>query len=132
MQSRDGILLEGPICNSSQVLGWHVDDKKKRSQRFHAEMSGFAFNSTVIWDTKRWHRPTNEPIRQIETVKQDLQVSFRVPVHYATSRNRNNEPRYECLRDVVTYIVELKDAERKEKVEQFESSKMLIFFKASC
>ncbi|KAG6389479.1 hypothetical protein SASPL_150947 [Salvia splendens] len=101
VQSRDGILLDGPICNSSQVLGWHVDDKKKRSQRFHAEMSGFAFNSTVIWDTKRWHRPTNEPIRQIETVKQDKQVSLRITVHYATSRNRNHEPRYECLRDVV-------------------------------
>ncbi|KAL1532507.1 hypothetical protein AAHA92_32506 [Salvia divinorum] len=75
VQSRDEILLEGPICNSSQVLGWHVDEEKKRSHRFHAEMSGFAFNSTIIWDTKRWHRPTNEPIRQIETVKQDMQAT---------------------------------------------------------
>ncbi|XP_047967420.1 probable beta-1,4-xylosyltransferase IRX9H [Salvia hispanica] len=75
VQSRDEILIEGPICNSSRVVGWHVDDRKKRSQRFHAEMSGFAFNSTVIWDQKRWHLPTIEPIRQIETVKPDIQAS---------------------------------------------------------
>lgn len=75
VQSRDGILLDGPICNSSRVVGWHVDDRERRPQRFHAEMSGFAFNSTIIWDRERWHRPTIEPIRQIETVKQDLQVS---------------------------------------------------------
>ncbi|XP_042003037.1 probable beta-1,4-xylosyltransferase IRX9H [Salvia splendens] len=75
VQSRDEILIEGPICNSSRVVGWHVDDRKRRSQRFHAEMSGFAFNSTVIWDQKRWHMPIIEPIRQIETVKPDIQAS---------------------------------------------------------
>lgn len=77
VRSRGEILLEGPICNSSQVVGWHVDvtDKEKRSRRFHADMSGFAFNSTIIWDPKRWHRPTIEPIKQLETVKQDMQAS---------------------------------------------------------
>ncbi|KAH6760605.1 hypothetical protein C2S51_017554 [Perilla frutescens var. frutescens] len=77
VRSRGDILLEGPICNSSQVVGWHVDvvDMEKRSRRFHAEMSGFAFNSTIIWDPKRWHRPTIEPIKQLETVKQDMQAS---------------------------------------------------------
>ncbi|KAL1552426.1 putative beta-1,4-xylosyltransferase IRX9H [Salvia divinorum] len=75
VQSRDEILIEGPICNSSRVVGWHVDDMKRRTQRFHAEMSGFAFNSTVIWDQKRWHLPTIEPIRQIEMVKPDMQAT---------------------------------------------------------
>ncbi|XP_057799566.1 probable beta-1,4-xylosyltransferase IRX9H isoform X2 [Salvia miltiorrhiza] len=75
VQSRGEILFEGPICNSSQVVGWHFDDRERRSQRFHAEMSGFAFNSTIIWDPKRWHRPTIEPIRQMETVKQDMQAT---------------------------------------------------------
>lgn len=69
------ILLDGPICNSSKVIGWHLDDMTKRFRRFHAEISGFAFNSTIIWDPKRWHRPTIEPIRQLETVKQDFRTS---------------------------------------------------------
>ncbi|KAL0302284.1 UNVERIFIED_CONTAM: putative beta-1,4-xylosyltransferase IRX9H [Sesamum angustifolium] len=73
--SKGEISLEGPICNRSQVIGWHVDDMAKRFRRFHAEMSGFAFNSTIVWDPKRWHRPTIEPIRQLETVKEDMQAS---------------------------------------------------------
>ncbi|KAI3468225.1 hypothetical protein Pfo_024888 [Paulownia fortunei] len=75
VESKGKIFLEGPICNSSQVIGWHVADMAKRFRRFHAEMSGFAFNSTIIWDPKRWHRPTVEPIRQLETVKEDMQAS---------------------------------------------------------
>ncbi|KAL2237012.1 probable beta-1,4-xylosyltransferase IRX9H [Sesamum indicum] len=75
VESKGEISLEGPICNRSQVIGWHVDDMAKRFRRFHAEMSGFAFNSTIIWDPKRWHRPTIEPIRQLETVKEDMQAS---------------------------------------------------------
>lgn len=77
-ESEGEIFLEGPVCNSSQVIGWHVVDVAKRFRRFHAEMSGFAFNSTIIWDSKRWHRPTMEPIRQLETVKEDMQVSFSI------------------------------------------------------
>ncbi|KAK6140850.1 hypothetical protein DH2020_025382 [Rehmannia glutinosa] len=75
VESEGKIFLEGPVCNSSQVIGWHVVDMAKRFRRFHADMSGFAFNSTMIWDTKRWHRPTIEPIRQLETVKENMQAS---------------------------------------------------------
>lgn len=80
VESEGEIFLEGPICNRSQVIGWHVVDMAKRFRRFHAEMSGFAFNSTIIWDPKRWHRPTIEPIRQLETVKEDMQVSVPITV----------------------------------------------------
>lgn len=68
--------LEGPICNGTQVLGWHSNDVRRRFRRFHVLMSGFAFNSTILWDPKRWHRPTLEPIRQFDTVKEEFQVSF--------------------------------------------------------
>ncbi|CAA2994285.1 probable beta-1,4-xylosyltransferase IRX9H [Olea europaea subsp. europaea] len=67
--------FEGPICNGSEVRGWHTNDMTKRFRRFHAEMSGFAFNSTIIWDPKRWHRPTLEPIRQLDTVEEGFQAS---------------------------------------------------------
>ncbi|EYU20448.1 hypothetical protein MIMGU_mgv1a011740mg [Erythranthe guttata] len=75
VENEGDVFFDGPICNSSKVIGWHVADVAKKSRRFHAEMSGFAFNSTIIWDPKRWHRPTIEPIRQIETVKEVVQAS---------------------------------------------------------
>lgn len=68
-------ILEGPICNGSRVVGWHVNESSRRFQRFHADMSGFAFNSTILWDPKRWHRPTLEPIRLFDTVRNNFQVS---------------------------------------------------------
>lgn len=69
------IVLEGPICNGTQVIGWQTNDMTKKFRRFHADASGFAFNSTILWDPKRWHRPTLQPIRQIDTVKDGFQVS---------------------------------------------------------
>ncbi|KAJ7958572.1 Glycosyltransferase [Quillaja saponaria] len=68
-------ILQGPVCNGTQVIGWHSHESHERSRRFHAEMSGFAFNSTILWDPKKWHRPTLEPIRQLDTVKDGFQVS---------------------------------------------------------
>ncbi|XP_062163743.1 probable beta-1,4-xylosyltransferase IRX9H isoform X2 [Alnus glutinosa] len=68
-------ILEGPVCNETQVIGWYINESHLRFQRFHAEMSGFAFNSTILWDPKRWHRPTLEPIRQLDTVKDGFQIS---------------------------------------------------------
>ncbi|KAL3023680.1 hypothetical protein AAZX31_04G079900 [Glycine max] len=72
---KSSIVLQGPICNGSQVIGWHTDESNGKSKRFHAEMPGFAFNSTILWDPKRWHRPTLEPIRQLDSVKESLWVS---------------------------------------------------------
>ncbi|KAL5729139.1 hypothetical protein ACHQM5_002129 [Ranunculus cassubicifolius] len=66
-------VLEGPVCNGSQVNGWHTNDRRIR--RFYAHMSGFAFNSTVLWDPKRWHLPTLEPIRHLDKLKDGLQAS---------------------------------------------------------
>ncbi|KAK7351481.1 hypothetical protein VNO77_10978 [Canavalia gladiata] len=72
---KSSIVLQGPICNGSQVIGWHIDESNGKSKRFHAEMPGFAFNSTILWDPKKWHRPTLEPIRQLGSVKESLWVS---------------------------------------------------------
>ncbi|XP_039020822.1 probable beta-1,4-xylosyltransferase IRX9H isoform X2 [Hibiscus syriacus] len=68
-QSKNKAILEGPVCNSSQVIGWHRNEKIKRLRRFHADMSGFAFNSTILWDPKRWGRPFSNPVRQLDTVR---------------------------------------------------------------
>jgi Glycosyltransferase family 43 len=69
-------ILEGPVCKNGQVLGWHTNDKSKRLRRFHVDMSGFAFNSTMLWDPdKRVHLAWNT-IRQLDTVKEGFQVLF--------------------------------------------------------
>ncbi|OIT39645.1 PREDICTED: probable beta-1,4-xylosyltransferase IRX9H [Nicotiana attenuata] len=72
-QSKSKATLEGPVCNGSQVIGWHTNEKSKQLRRFHVDMSGFAFNSTILWDPKKWHRPTSDPIRQLDNVKEGFQ-----------------------------------------------------------
>ncbi|KAF8377434.1 hypothetical protein HHK36_030811 [Tetracentron sinense] len=72
-QSKNKAILEGPICNGSQVIGWHTNERSKRLRRFHVDMSGFAFNSTILWDLKRWRRPTSNHIRQLDKVKEGFQ-----------------------------------------------------------
>lgn len=71
--SKNKAILEGPVCNGSNLIGWHTNEKSKRLRRFHVDMSGFAFNSTILWDPKRWHRPTSNPIRQLDTAKEGFQ-----------------------------------------------------------
>ncbi|RAL53463.1 hypothetical protein DM860_007135 [Cuscuta australis] len=72
-QSKNKAILEGPVCNEGRVIGWHTNEKSKRLRRFHVDMSGFAFDSTILWDPKVWHRPTTSPIRQLDTVKEGFQ-----------------------------------------------------------
>lgn len=72
-RGKNKAILEGPVCNGSEVFGWHTNDKSKRLRRFHVDMSGFAFNSTILWDPKRWQRPFATPIRQLDSVKEGFQ-----------------------------------------------------------
>lgn len=65
----------GPICNGTQVIGWHTNNIMRRFHRFHSDLSGFAFNSTILWDPNRWHRQTLQPIRQHDTLNDGFQVS---------------------------------------------------------
>jgi hypothetical protein len=46
-----GVLLQGPVCREGQVVGWHTSEADK-PRRFHVPMSGFAFNSTMLWDPR--------------------------------------------------------------------------------
>ncbi|GFZ08456.1 nucleotide-diphospho-sugar transferases superfamily protein [Actinidia rufa] len=75
MDSNRRAHMQGPICNGTQVIGWHSNEVTRKFRRFHAEMSGFAFNSTILWDPKRWHRPTLEPLRQLDTPNGGFQAS---------------------------------------------------------
>uniref|UniRef100_N1QQK4 Glycosyltransferases n=1 Tax=Aegilops tauschii TaxID=37682 RepID=N1QQK4_AEGTA len=52
------LALEGPLCKGDQVTGWHTNQKSSILRRFPIGFSGFAFNSTILWDPKRWKSPT--------------------------------------------------------------------------
>lgn len=58
--NKQKVIIEGPVCDSSQVIGWHL-------KRMHNEtdvkppihISSFAFNSSILWDPERWGRPSS-------------------------------------------------------------------------
>lgn len=72
-QGKARAVLEGPVCREGRVIGWHTNEKSKMVRRFHVDMCGFAFNSTILWDPARWQRPTTKPIRQLDIVKEGFQ-----------------------------------------------------------
>ncbi|GFS40293.1 nucleotide-diphospho-sugar transferases superfamily protein [Actinidia rufa] len=99
MESNRRAHIQGPSCNGTQVIGWHSNQVTRRFQRFHAEMSGFAFNSTILWDPKRWHRPTLEPIRQFDTLNGRFQASSFI------EQVVEDESQMECLPQDYSRIV---------------------------
>ncbi|CAL5029070.1 unnamed protein product [Urochloa decumbens] len=71
--TKDGVVLEGPVCKQNQVVGWHTSEDSSKLRRFHVAMSGFAFNSTMLWDPKlRSHLAWNS-IRHPDNVKEGFQ-----------------------------------------------------------
>eukprot|EP00897_Mesotaenium_endlicherianum_P000648 jgi/Mesen1/10584/ME000085S09912 len=72
-QGKSRATIEGPVCKGDRVIGWHTNEKSQRIRRFHVDMCGFAFNSTILWDPHRWRRPTDVPIRQLDSVKEGFQ-----------------------------------------------------------
>lgn len=76
-ESKSNFVPEGPVCDKGKVIGWHTNRTAKTIPRFFSELSGFAFNSTVLWNPpKGWHRRSFEPIRQLDTVNKDFLVSM--------------------------------------------------------
>uniref|UniRef100_A0A0E0GWZ7 Glycosyltransferases n=1 Tax=Oryza nivara TaxID=4536 RepID=A0A0E0GWZ7_ORYNI len=74
-QHTNEVVLQGPVCKQGQVVGWHTTHDGNKLRRFHLAMSGFAFNSTMLWDPKlRSHLAWNS-IRHPEMVKESLQGS---------------------------------------------------------
>lgn len=67
-------LFEGPVCKGREIVGWHTH-QTRLSRRFQIDMSGFAFNSTILWDPKRWHRPNIDLIRLHDSIRAGFQES---------------------------------------------------------
>lgn len=81
--------IEGPLCRDSKVVGWFTKDTSvgttktvsyaggvaansnaatgsgprsvTRQRPNPIDASGFAFNSSILWDPERWGRPTSLP-----------------------------------------------------------------------
>ncbi|GFP83754.1 probable beta-1 4-xylosyltransferase irx9 [Phtheirospermum japonicum] len=62
--NRKRVIIEGPVCDSSEVVGWHLrkmnnvtSDDTIRPPPLH--ISSFAFNSSILWDPERWGRTSS-------------------------------------------------------------------------
>ncbi|XP_062004234.1 beta-1,4-xylosyltransferase IRX9 [Rosa rugosa] len=59
------VIIEGPVCDSSQVIGWHIlrkmnnTDQTDDTNRLRIHISSFAFNSSILWDPERWGRTSS-------------------------------------------------------------------------
>ncbi|MCD7462808.1 glycosyltransferase 43 protein [Datura stramonium] len=53
--------IEGPICDSSEVMGWHLKKINNNStdERPPIRVSNFAFNTSILWDPERWGRTSS-------------------------------------------------------------------------
>ncbi|KAJ6811564.1 putative beta-1,4-xylosyltransferase IRX9 [Iris pallida] len=84
--NRKRVAVEGPVCNSFKVVGWQskdLNDKTKDAtttpndgvthtnnpKPSKINISGFAFNSSILWDPERWGRPTSVPDTSQDSMK---------------------------------------------------------------
>ncbi|CAM0958033.1 unnamed protein product [Alopecurus aequalis] len=83
------VVVEGPLCSASKVVGWfsrNFNDGTTKSVTYNTEadlnpagaagtrahtidVSGFAFNSSILWDPERWGRPTSLPDTSQDSIK---------------------------------------------------------------
>ncbi|KAF0924002.1 hypothetical protein E2562_008351 [Oryza meyeriana var. granulata] len=83
------VVVKGPLCSESKVVGWFsrdFNDGTTRAVTYNTEadlnpagaagtrahtidVSGFAFNSSILWDPERWGRPTSLPDTSQDSIK---------------------------------------------------------------
>ncbi|KAI4349192.1 hypothetical protein L6164_009816 [Bauhinia variegata] len=59
--NRKKVIIEGPVCDSSQVIGWHLRNMNNETDTISPpiHISSFAFNSSILWDPERWGRTSS-------------------------------------------------------------------------
>ncbi|KAK1403424.1 Glycosyltransferase [Heracleum sosnowskyi] len=74
--NRERVIIEGPVCDSSEVIGWHFKKQKDETaattgtNKSPLHISSFAFNSSILWDPERWGRPSSiQDTSQQKTMK---------------------------------------------------------------
>ncbi|KAG6434036.1 hypothetical protein SASPL_105657 [Salvia splendens] len=56
--NKQKVVIEGPVCDSSEVLGWHLRNMTDATP-LPLHISSFAFNSSILWDPERWGRTSS-------------------------------------------------------------------------
>ncbi|KAL5546209.1 hypothetical protein UlMin_005896 [Ulmus minor] len=55
--NRKKVIIEGPVCDSSHVIGWHLRKMNNETDsKPPIHISSFGFNSSTLWDPERWGR----------------------------------------------------------------------------
>ncbi|XP_042503886.1 beta-1,4-xylosyltransferase IRX9-like [Macadamia integrifolia] len=74
--NRKRVVIEGPVCDSSQVIGWQLWGMNNHDQNLvkPIHVSSFAFNSSILWDPERWGRPSSVQDASQNTMKYVQQV----------------------------------------------------------
>ncbi|KAD5803145.1 hypothetical protein R6Q59_024599 [Mikania micrantha] len=57
--NRQRVRIEGPVCDSSEVIGWHLktlNNSADDTTRSPVHISTVGFNSSILWDPERWGR----------------------------------------------------------------------------
>lgn len=60
--NKQKVMIEGPVCDSSEVLGWHLKKMNNWTDSTPPpplHISSFAFNSSILWDPERWGRTSS-------------------------------------------------------------------------
>ncbi|KAJ6870999.1 hypothetical protein NC652_036615 [Populus alba x Populus x berolinensis] len=71
------VIIEGPVCDSSQVIGWHLRKMNNETdKRPPIHISSFGFNSSILWDPERWGRPSSVQQTSQNSIKFVKQVAL--------------------------------------------------------
>ncbi|GAB2272368.1 hypothetical protein Dimus_007193 [Dionaea muscipula] len=62
-------IIEGPVCYSSQVIGWNLKIPNNQTEQIPIHISSFAFNSSILWDPERWGRLSSSPDAKQNSLK---------------------------------------------------------------
>ncbi|KAF9620709.1 hypothetical protein IFM89_014009 [Coptis chinensis] len=70
--NRKRVVVEGPVCDSFQVIGWHIvrnlfESSTNLGSLLHT--SSFAFNSSILWDPERWGRASSVQYTSQNSIK---------------------------------------------------------------
>ncbi|KAF2289971.1 hypothetical protein GH714_039375 [Hevea brasiliensis] len=75
--NKNKVIIEGPVCDSSQVIGWHLKKiNNETDEKPPIHISSFAFNSSILWDPERWGRPSSVPHTSQNSIKFVRQVAL--------------------------------------------------------
>ncbi|KAL0344612.1 UNVERIFIED_CONTAM: Beta-1,4-xylosyltransferase IRX9 [Sesamum radiatum] len=70
--NRKKVVIEGPVCDSSEVMGWHLKKMQNVTENIRTppiHISSFAFNSSILWDPERWGRTSSAQDTSQNSVK---------------------------------------------------------------